>query len=427
MNAWPIVLAAAVAVLHAADAMALDLTSLKGQGVDASYGRYAPRGDCTRGPYVTVGDAGFAFEVGGKAVKTTTFVNVLTYAGQDYRGVSTWYFPFVVNATHPVLLTLNANENKDALTIEAYDQGYKGGPPLTPFNAALVKGSPYARCGQPAPSTSATPGGGRATNAGPSAPIAALDWTALPVLVGKYQGDFDLFGAGSAAAALKSLLGSKLAVLRGNLQVGGPLHREAGVYYLSGNAPHQGGEDQAYVLFDAARHALQVGLWERGKLKVYATPGKRIAPPADIRRMLDESPGQGAAAAPGQPWEILPVAGRPPIALATAAASTDIKSLSVFCDGGQPVLALLLNRRPAPGPLTLSLVFRGGIVNLPMSRGNNAATFWQAGLGASQLPRMLASQAGVAYLRINGAMQGEISMQNGAAASRSVLGSCHRY
>ena len=91
------------------------------------------------------------------------------------------------------------------------------------------------------------------------------------------------------------------------------------------------------------------------------------------------------------------------------------------------VLALLLNRRPAPGPLTLSLVFRGGTVNLPMSRGDNAATFWQAGLGASQLPRMLASQAGVAYLRINGAMQGEISMQNGAAASRSVLGSCHRY
>lgn len=145
-NAWPIILTATIVLLHATVALALDLTGLKGQGVDASYGRYAPRGDCTRGPYITVGDAGFSFEVDGKSARTTTFINVLTYAGPDYQGISTWYFPFVVNDTHPVLLTLDADEKRGSLTVEAYDQGYKGGPPLTPFNAALVKGSPYARC-----------------------------------------------------------------------------------------------------------------------------------------------------------------------------------------------------------------------------------------------------------------------------------------
>src|SRR3546814_11750585 len=74
-------------------------------------------------------------------------------------------------------------------------------------------------------------------------------------MVGKYQGDFDLFGSGAIAAELKRQLGGKLEVLRRNLQVGSPLRREGDVYYLSGNAPHRGGEDQAYILFDAGHRA----------------------------------------------------------------------------------------------------------------------------------------------------------------------------
>src|SRR3546814_6579385 len=99
-------------------------------------------------------------------------------------------------------------------------------------------------------------------------------------MVGKYQGDFDLFGSGAIAAELKRQLGGKLEVLRRNLQVGSPLRREGDVYYLSGNAPHRGGGDQAYILFDAGHRALQVGLWENGKLGIHSTPGSAIAPPA---------------------------------------------------------------------------------------------------------------------------------------------------
>src|SRR3546814_10147130 len=139
-------------------------------------------------------------------------------------------------------------------------------------------------------------------------------------MVGKYQGDFDLFGSGAIAAELKRQLGGKLEVLRRNLQVGSPLRREGDVYYLSGNAPHRGGEDQAYILFDAGHRALQVGLWENGKLGIHSTPGSAIAPPAKIRSLLDRSPPTDATAAPGQPWEIVPVDGRAPMALATAAA-----------------------------------------------------------------------------------------------------------
>src|SRR3546814_1614589 len=104
---------------------------------------------------------------------------------------------------------------------------------------------------------------------------------------------------------------------------------------------------QAYILFDAGHRALQVGLWENGKLGIHSTPGSAIAPPAKIRSLLDRSPPTDATAAPGQPWEIVPVDGRAPMALATAAASPAIKYVSVFCDGSPPRLAMLLNRTPA--------------------------------------------------------------------------------
>src|SRR3546814_6893674 len=96
----------------------------------------------------------------------------------------------------------------------------------------------------------------------------------------------DLFGSGAIAAELKRQLGGKLEVLRRNLQVGSPLRREGDVYHLSGNDPPRGGEDQAYILFDAGHRALQVGLWENGKPGLTSTHGRAIAPPAKIRSLL---------------------------------------------------------------------------------------------------------------------------------------------
>src|SRR3546814_19230573 len=107
-------------------------------------------------------------------------------------------------------------------------------------------------------------------------------------MVGKYQGDFDLFGSGAIAAELKRPLGGKLEVLRRNLQVGSPLRREGDVYSLSGNAPHRGGADQAYILFHAGHRALQVGLWATGKQGLDSTPGSANATPQQIRTPHDQ-------------------------------------------------------------------------------------------------------------------------------------------
>jgi hypothetical protein len=46
---------------------------------------------------------------------------------------------------YAILMTFNADE-KGALLIEPHDEGWAGGPPLSPRNKALVAGSPYARC-----------------------------------------------------------------------------------------------------------------------------------------------------------------------------------------------------------------------------------------------------------------------------------------
>lgn len=416
---WPLLCAVGIAVLASGNAQAVTTHDLGGAQLQPIYGTYAPQGNCQREPRIVVDESGFSYQYAGQVAHPRTFEWAVSYGGPEYQGISLWFFPFVVNDNDfgRVLMTVNPNEKVGTLSVEA---DLAKGQSLPRLQAALVSHSPYARCKGTAPA--ATPA--RPATPAPATTAIALDWSNLPTMVGKHQGEFDLFGTGPIAAALQRLLGTRLAVLRRNLDVAGPLAREGQVYYLSGNAPHRGGEDMAYVLIDGANHAVQVGLWEHGKLRVYAPPGGRIAPPGAIRHLLERSPAESAVAGPGVPWQTRSIAGRPPLALALAAASTSIKSLSVFCDHGRPLLAMLLHRAPASTPLTFTMVFRGGLVDLPMSRGNREATLWMANLRGSPLPRLLSSQTGVAYLRLNGTMQGELSMQGAAVASQAALAGC---
>lgn len=143
-------------------------------------------------------------------------------------------------------------------------------------------------------------------------------------------------------------------------------------------------------------------------------------------------PGSGAP-----PWQTRNAAGRT-LAMATPIDSV-IKALSVFCNQGRPVLAMLVKMRPPAQPVTLTFVFRGWTVNVPLSQGNRDATLWIADLSRSQLPqwlahrgsnpttRKLARAADMAYLRINGGMQGEISLKGSTHATQAALGTCYRY
>lgn len=143
-------------------------------------------------------------------------------------------------------------------------------------------------------------------------------------------------------------------------------------------------------------------------------------------------PGANAPA-----WQTRNAAGRT-LAMAVPTDSV-IKTLSVFCNQGKPVLAMLVKARPPAGSVTLTFVFRGWTVNVPMGQGNRDGSLWLADLSRSDLPqwlahrgrtrttRKLARLADMAYLRINGGLQGQVSLKNSTVSTESALGSCYRY
>ncbi|WP_454830768.1 hypothetical protein [Pseudoxanthomonas wuyuanensis] len=125
-------------------AQAVEIAGL--QDFKALHGRYAPAGDCTRWPQVMVDASGMSFEVSGANEKVSRMAYAASYGGNFYEGTSQWFFPFGRGGNYPVLMTFNANEKEGVMTIEGHDEGWKGGPPLSPRNRALVDGSPYGKC-----------------------------------------------------------------------------------------------------------------------------------------------------------------------------------------------------------------------------------------------------------------------------------------
>jgi hypothetical protein len=138
------VAALAGALLLPALASAIEIEGLK--DFATLHGSYAPGGDCTRSPRIVVDASGFTFEVNGQKEKATRVEYAASYGGNSYEGITQWFMPFTSANGWPLLMAFNAGETPGALTIEPQDEGWKGGPPLSARNAALVKGSPYAKC-----------------------------------------------------------------------------------------------------------------------------------------------------------------------------------------------------------------------------------------------------------------------------------------
>ncbi len=417
-----------LALACSTDALALTVTGLKDTGLDHIYGSYAPGGNCSLEPRLTIDETGFTFRASGRTVKSTKVEYAVSYMGQSYDGIAAVFFPFPINDNNfgPVIMMVNDGEKRGVIRLEA---DVPPGQRQDPFHAALTRASPLLLC----PGTSSAVAAPAAPEPMKQAPVAGMpiEWNNLPSLVGRFPGSYDksnidLFNAGAVAAAIRSSLGAKVDVLQKNLSVVSPLQRQGSLYYVSGNADHQGGVEQAYVLIDATRRAVQIGLWERGKLTVYAPTGTRIPLPADLQKLLNESPPEDAVALPGTPWEVVPVQGRSPLAYVDAAGSPNIKAFSLFCENGRPMMAVLLNKPATDATLTVTWNFAGRLVNIPVGRSNTAGTFWQANLSGSNLIPMLMSQTDAAMLRINGRLEGEALLAGAPAALRTAMKPCLR-
>lgn len=129
----------------ATPALAATLNGLKGQGFNAIYGRYAPRGDCTTGQQITIDDSGFTFRANGRVVKSTRVEHALSYLGPDYRGISLVFFPFPISDDDfgPVVMTVNDCERRGVIRLEA---DVPPGRRADPFHAELTRSSPFTRC-----------------------------------------------------------------------------------------------------------------------------------------------------------------------------------------------------------------------------------------------------------------------------------------
>lgn len=409
------------ALVASTQAEAVPLNGLKGQDFEHIYGSYGRNGDCSREPRITVNDAGMSFRTGGRDVQATRLEYAASFFGMSYEGIALAFFPFPKNENDvgPVLLYVNDEEEPGTMRIES---NIAPGRRLDPFHSSLL-GS-YRLCA------------GTGSKVAPSTVVAAtpvagipLEWGNLVELVGRYPGSYakdniDLFDKGGVAASLRAVLGSKMSVLKANLATVTPLKREGRLYYLMGNAPHRGGEDQAYVLIDATKRAVQVGLWENGKLTVYAPAGGRLPEPREVRELLARSPGEMATAAPGTPWEILPVQGRAPVAYVEAAASSSITSFSLYCENGRPYMAMLLNKPASSQRSTVTWNFAGGLVDIPVQRANNAGTYWVGGITGTPLLAQLLTQKGMVYLRIDGRLEGQASLINAPSTLRTALRPC---
>lgn len=121
-----------------------------------------------------------------------------------------------------------------------------------------------------------------------TAPLSG-EWASLEPLVSQYPSQSGLFETSTIAAPLKTLLGDKFETFKTNMKVESPLTREGNVLYTSGNKPHDGGINAAYLLIDPATKALEVGLWEGGKLTTYPAGGTSIAKPKDIQTLISNA------------------------------------------------------------------------------------------------------------------------------------------
>jgi hypothetical protein len=412
----------ACVLMVTASAHAVTLDGLQGSGFEHIYGSYAPGGDCARDSRVTIGDAGMTFRATGRTVTAERIEYAASFFGGAYEGDALAFFPFPrgdMDFGH-VLMFVN-EERTGTVRIEAEAEP---GQRLDPFHAAII-GS-YQLC----------PGTGSGVAPPPVAeavpvPGTPLEWTNLPRMEGRYPGsnaenNIDIFHKGAIAAALRKALGEKMSVLEINLSTVTPLRRQGDLHYIMGNAPHRGGEDQAYVLIDAAKRAVQVGLWEQGRLTVYAPAGGRLRVPLEVREMLARSPGETAIAAPGMPWEILPVQGRSPVAYVEAAASPNITSITLYCENGRPYMAMLLNKPRSGTRSTMTWNFAGRLVDIPVQRADDGGAYWVGDITRTPLIEHLTTHKDVAHLRIDGRLEGDASLVSAAEVLRATLRECVR-
>lgn len=122
-----------------------------------------------------------------------------------------------------------------------------------------------------------------------AAPPITGEWSQLQPMIGEFPRQSGLFENSPIAPQLKTLLGDKYETFITNMQVQSPLTQDGSVLFTTGNKQHEGGSEMAYIIIDPSSKALDVGIWEAGKLTTYKTEGSNLPKPEDVQALIGNS------------------------------------------------------------------------------------------------------------------------------------------
>lgn len=138
----------------------------------------------------------------------------------------------------------------------------------------------------------------------PQGPTAADDpqqgWSQLQAQVGKYQHEAPYLQNGVMAERLQHLLGAHTPEFLRNIEVAGPLQQEGSVYFITGNRPHEGGDNAGAVALDAQTNTMRIWWLQNGQPRVIQDAGASFGWPRDVNKMISnvvtgaKAPGHGA-------------------------------------------------------------------------------------------------------------------------------------
>jgi hypothetical protein len=154
-----------------------------------------------------------------------------------------------------------------------------------------------------------------------------------------------------------------------------------------------------------------------------ALPG--TAPRAPVPMPRPEAHATAPAARPGPGWTLRTVPDGTPLALAGGPGI--VASLSAFCLGGRPWLALDLAPVPEADAVRADFGFSAARIEATALREEGAGGAYVIELGAGDLARLLAGADTSASLAIDGSQQGPLSLAGSTRAIRAALADCHAF
>ena len=104
---------------------------------------------------------------------------------------------------------------------------------------------------------------------------------------GAYPRTVRLWADPDLSKRLNALLGAAMPQFLENMKVQSPLMKDGGVFYVTGNKPHQGGMDTAVFVADPVSDTLEVILFVNGARKDFKEDGRDVALPADVVTFID--------------------------------------------------------------------------------------------------------------------------------------------